>query len=188
MERGAGATRFKATTDQEWIDAHRRDLEQGAPWVRECQKNDRTLVEVDIAALPNLRLPKDRQSENVASAYVTLSNLERALNQNKALEPDQILQIADKVHEEWLRRNQWVFDKKHDAGGPEASHEIQLMRLPFEELYERGKSDPVAAAEAYKDIQTVLAGIEVLNQVFRGQLDTQALGNAVGGPIGIKLK
>lgn len=173
-QRGEGAPRWKTTTDQDWIKTQLSEHPDGVSWLRMAPGNSGS-AEVDIAALPNSRLPADRAAENFASALVGVRQLIGELQSEGRPDASTVLRIADVIHAAWLERNQYVFDKKYDAGGADDSPGMRLMRLPFDELYREGQHDVRAGAEALKDIEVVIAAMEVLNDAFKAELPARDL-------------
>lgn len=173
-ERGEDAPRFKPTNDLEWVTRNRAALASGEPWIRSIETESGVKFEVDIAALKNSELPRDRQSENTIAGYIAVGLYLQALNRADEVNPGMIIAIADTVHRKWVERNQWIFDAEHD-GKPD----VECMRLSFREMFRRGTTDPVAAAEAVKDIESVQVAIMIVNDALKASVPEERLANAL---------
>ena len=173
--RGEGAQRWKPTSDLDWAIQNHEALSSGEPWIRQVDENGEGRIEVDIAHRKNSQLPADRQGENLTSPQIAFNGIMTRLNENGIVTAQDVIEIAAVIHSKWLERNTWVQDSKYDTGDDQFSQEVRLMRLPFDEMFERGATDPVAANEAIKDVEAVIASIDVLNEFFKGKLDGESL-------------
>jgi hypothetical protein len=186
-QRGEGTARWKQTSDKDWVTERAEDFSSGAPWIRvkPGAASDSGVYEVDIAALSNRQLPVDRATENFVSSYVALAELLGRMQDGGRPGVETVLQCADAVHRVWLEGNPYVFESRYDKGGAEDSPEVRLMREPFSKLYERGKMEKNAAAEALKDIETVLVAIGVLNDSFKAQIPKAELMKQILEPLAL---
>ena len=93
--------RIKSTKDEAWIAAHGTD-------------------QVDIANSTYLDLPSDWQAENKAAAGVVVDVIHEYNGNVDLSDKETRTAVGDKVHTEWLSRNEWA------KGGE--------LDVPFDEL------------------------------------------------------
>lgn len=102
--------RMKTTKDPLWIEKY---------WK----------TEVDIANTLYVDLPEDRKGENKASAEVAMKLIYQAINEERLLDETFIESASAIIHEEWLKRNVWVYDAQY--GNPILTQSYE--HLPEEE-------------------------------------------------------
>lgn len=128
-EDGTYESRIKKSKDEEWNLAHGTD-------------------EVDIANCTFEELPSNWQYENLEAGRVAIGLVyEKVLNGEQFTNED-IDKMASHIHEEWLKRNSWVFDSNY--GDPK-------LAVPYNELSQEEKDKDIAQllpacskVEAYK--------------------------------------
>jgi len=126
---GSFEARIKKTKDESWISIHK-------------------ISEVDIANTLYIDLPEDRKYENKASAEVAIKEIYKAVKDWKALDTEWIEAASDVIHQEWLKRNTWVYDPTY--GNP-------LLAKPYTDLPEEEKE---------KDRTIIRKAIEMCHQVM----------------------
>ena len=89
-EDGTYEPRFKKTSDEEWISSHNGS------------------TEVDIANTAYEDLPTDWQAENAAAGSVVATELIIAQRNQGEINQTEVERISAKVHDEWLKRNDWA--------------------------------------------------------------------------------
>jgi len=119
QEDGSFEPRIKSTKDAEWSAAH-----DGA-------------TELDIANTPYEDLPEDWKAENKAAGEVVATLLESLGPDIDLQDPDQRTSVGNRIHNEWLSRNEWA------KGGD--------LDVPFDEL---------PADEQAKDLSQMAIGLE----------------------------
>ncbi len=100
--------RIKKVKDQAWIDRH----------------NGQT--DVDIANTSYSELPSEWQAENKASAEIAMDEVLKAVEGNVSLDDSFVEQVADVLHQGWVKRNEsWAAEelKKPYAELPETEKE-----------------------------------------------------------------
>ncbi len=85
-EDGTFESRQKKTKDQDWI------LKNGSE-------------EVDIANTDYENLPEDWKGENKLSAEVAIHDIQKAVNEKRALNKEFVESASDSLHIKWLERN-----------------------------------------------------------------------------------
>lgn len=119
---GSYEPRMKKTKDQKYIDSH-------------DGKN-----EVDIANLSFEELPSDWQFENLEAAKVAINQVYDVVMNKSNITREQIEKMSSVVHDEWLKRNDWVYHPEY--GNPDQAK-------PYEELSpEEQAKDRVQIKEA----------------------------------------
>ena len=105
--------------------------------------------QVDIANCSFSELPSNWQYENLEAARVVISLVFDKTMNGTAISEDELEQMAAIIHNEWLRRNDWVYDPNY--GDPK-------LAVPYHDLSEEEKQkdrDQVAPAQRkvqdYKD-------------------------------------
>ena len=145
-EDGTFEPRMKKTKDQAYIDAHHGN--NG----------------VDIANLSFAELPSDWQYENLEAAKVAIEQVYDMVKEGKEITDEMIEEMSAKVHEEWLKRNDWVFNP--DYGDPK-------LAKPYAELVESEKAkDRVQIQQAMEKVRSLQRGdinIESLEAEFGNQ-------------------
>ena len=102
--------RWKKSKDAEWTKAHGTD-------------------DVDIANTSFAELPSNRKYENLEAAKVAIELVFDKVISWEEITDEMIEEMASIVHEKWLERNSWVFDKEY--GNPTLAQEY--AKLPEEE-------------------------------------------------------
>ena len=120
LEDGTYEPRIKKTKDQAYIDAHGGNNE------------------VDIANLSFAELPSDWQFENLEAAKVAINQVYDVMMGDTPVTKEQIEAMSSVVHDEWLKRNSWVFDPEY--GNPDQQIRAQGKRKESHALC--GYSDP----------------------------------------------
>ena len=109
-EDGTYEPRMKKSKDPEWTDKHGTD-------------------DVDIANTKFADLPSNWKYENLEAAKVAIDLVFDYVVAWKEITDEMIEEMAAVVHEKWLERNSWVFDKEY--GNPVLAQEY--AKLPEEE-------------------------------------------------------
>ncbi len=143
LEDGTFEPRLKKTKDQAYIDAHDGNNE------------------VDIANLSFEELPADWQFENLEAAKVAINQVYDVVMGNAPITREQIEEMSSVVHDEWLKRNDWVFNP--DYGNPDQAK-------PYSELSpEEQAKDRVQIKEAMAKVIKYREGeisLDSLNDQF----------------------
>lgn len=105
LEDGTFEPRIKKTKDQAYIDAHGGNNE------------------VDIANLSFAELPSDWQFENLEAAKVAINQVYDVMMGDTPVTKEQIEAMSSVVHDEWLKRNDWVFNPEY--GNPDQAKPYQ---------------------------------------------------------------
>ena len=138
--------RIKKSKDEEWNKIHNTD-------------------EVDIANTKFEDLPSNWQYENLEAAKVAIwlvfDKLVSDWLDEKKFNFDEIEKLSNIVHEEWLKRNQWVYDKEY--GNP-------TLAKPYEELPEEEKAkDRAQILQALDKIVSVLKSPKIYRSFVNKQ-------------------
>ena len=107
LEDGTYEPRIKKTKDKVYIDAHGGNNE------------------VDIANLSFAELPSDWQFENLEAAKVAINQVYDVMMGDTPVTKEQIEAMSSVVHDEWLKRNSWVFDPEY--GNPDQAKPYQEL-------------------------------------------------------------
>ena len=110
-EDGTFEPRIKKSKDEAWNASHGTD-------------------EVDIANCTFEELPSNWQYENLEAAKVAIELVYDKTIAGVDFSPEEIEQMGSFIHEEWLKRNDWVFSP--DYGDPS-------LAVPYEQLSEEEK-------------------------------------------------
>lgn len=146
-EDGTYEPRMKKTKDQAYIDAHGGNNE------------------VDIANLSFEELPSDWQYENLEAAKVAINEVYDVIIQGKELTKEMIEKMSSVVHDEWLKRNDWVFSS--DYGDP-------VLSKPYYELPKE---------EQAKDRVQIRQAIEKVMKYKQGEISLEELNTTYGSLI-----
>lgn len=122
LEDGTYEPRIKKTKDQAYIDAHGGNNE------------------VDIANLSFAELPSDWQFENLEAGKVAINQVYDVMMGDTPVTKEQIEAMSSVVHDEWLKRNSWVFNPQN--GNPDQAKPYQELS-PEEKAKDR---DQIKAA------------------------------------------
>lgn len=137
-EDGSYEPRMKKSKDERWNEAHGTD-------------------DVDIANLSFGQLPSNWQYENLEAARVAIEQVWQKLMSFEKITEEMIEEMASNVHEAWLSRNAWVYDKEY--GNPDQAK-------PYEELSEEEKA---------KDRAQIMQARQKVEAYQRGELDIDKL-------------
>lgn len=86
--------RMKKSKDAEWTEKHGTD-------------------DVDIANTKFEDLPSNWQYENLEAAKVAVELVYEKVASGEEITPEMIEEMSSVVHEKWLERNDWVYDKEY---------------------------------------------------------------------------
>ena len=129
---GTFEPRMKKSTDEAWNASHGTD-------------------EVDIANCSFEELPSNWQYENLEAARVAV---ELVFDKTMAGEPitsTEMEEMGSTIHEEWLKRNDWVFDPNN--GDPK-------LAVPYEQLSkEEQDKDKAQLGPAQAKVQAYMNGL-----------------------------
>ena len=140
---GSFEPRMKKSKDEAWNASHGTD-------------------DVDIANCSFAQLPSNWQYENLEAAKVVIELVYDKIMSGDTISDDELEQMASVVHDEWLKRNSWVFDPNY--GNPQ-------LAVPYSQL---------SKEEQDKDkIQVKQAALKVLAFV-NGLIDIDALCDQYG--------
>lgn len=103
-EDGTYEPRIKKSTDEEWNIKHGTD-------------------EVDIANCSFDELPSNWQYENLSAAKVAIDLVYDKTLAGENITAEEKEQMASVVHDEWLKRNDWVFDSEYGDPNLAVSYE-----------------------------------------------------------------
>lgn len=118
-----------------------------------CRKNEDGIVEIDIANRSFAELSSDWQYENLEAGKVVA----RLVGDKTELTDEERDEMATEIHEEWLKRNDWVFDKEY--GNP-------AQAVPFDELSKEEKD---------KDREQLKFGLELNEKLLNGKITKKEL-------------
>lgn len=144
LEDGTYEPRIKKTKDQAYIDAHGGNNE------------------VDIANLSFAELPSDWQFENLEAAKVAINQVYDVMMGDTPVTKEQIEAMSSVVHDEWLKRNSWVFDPEY--GNPDQAK-------PYQEL---------SAEEKAKDRDQIKAAMTKVIKYREGEISLEDLETKFG--------
>ena len=134
LENGTYEPRMKKTKDEEWTKKHGKE-------------------EVDIANCTFSELPYDWQKENLSAALVVIGLVYDKIIAGKTITPEEIEKMAAIVHEEWLKRNTYVYGPVDKGGRPD-------LTVPYADLEDVEKEkDRVQIAPAIKKVQEYMNGL-----------------------------
>ena len=141
-EDGTYEPRMKKSKDEKWNKEHGTD-------------------EVDIANLTFEELPSNWQYENLEAARVAIAQVFDKVIGGGEISEEMIETMSSEVHEAWLKRNDWVYDKEY--GNPDQAK-------PYVDLSEEEKAkDRVQIQEAIQKVQAYVRGeidINKLNEQY----------------------
>lgn len=144
LEDGTYEPRIKKTKDQAYIDAHGGNNE------------------VDIANLSFAELPSDWQFENLEAAKVAINQVYDVMMGDTPVTKEQIEAMSSVVHDEWLKRNSWVFDPEY--GNPDQAK-------PYQEL---------SAEEKAKDRNQIKEAMTKVIKYREGEISLEDLESEFG--------
>lgn len=132
LEDGTFEPRIKKSKDEAWNESHGTD-------------------EVDIANCSFEQLPSNWQYENLEAARVAIEQVYDKTMAGEQIMPEELEQMAAKIHEEWLKRNSWVYDS--NFGDPK-------LAVPYEQLSkEEQDKDKAQVGPAQAKVQAYLNGL-----------------------------
>lgn len=141
-ENGTYEPRMKKSKDEKWNKEHGTD-------------------DVDIANLTFEELPSNWQYENLEAARVAIAQVFDKVIGGGEISEEMIETMSSEVHEAWLKRNDWVYDKEY--GNPDQAK-------PYVDLSEEEKAkDRVQIQEAIQKVQAYVRGeidINKLNEQY----------------------
>ena len=143
LEDGKFEPRMKKTKDEAWIAAHGTN-------------------EVDIANCSFAELPADWQGENLEAAKVAVDLVFGKVMTNQEITPEMLQEMSAVVHDEWIKRNDWVLDPQY--GDP-------VLAKPYAELPE---------SEQVKDTQQLEQAIDKVKAYQRGEISIEEISAAYG--------
>ena len=107
--------------------------------------------EVDIANCSFEQLPSNWQYENLEAARVAVELVYDKAIAGEEFAPEEIESMASTIHEEWLKRNDWVYDQNY--GDPN-------LAVPYEQLSKEEQDKDKAQLEpAYKKVRDYVDGL-----------------------------
>lgn len=118
-----------------------------------CRKNEDGIVEIDIANRSFAELSSDWQYENLEAGKVVA----RLVGDKTELTDEERDEMATEIHEEWLKRNDWVFDKEYGN---------RAQAVPFDELSKEEKD---------KDREQLKFGLELNEKLLNGKITKKEL-------------
>ncbi len=131
-EDGTFEPRIKKSKDEAWNASHGTD-------------------EVDIANCSFEQLPSNWQYENLEAAKVAIQQVYDKTMSRGTITPEELEQMGAIIHEEWLKRNSWVFDPTY--GDPK-------LAVPYEQLSkEEQDKDKAQVGPAQAKVQAYIDGL-----------------------------
>lgn len=131
-EDGTFEPRMKKSKDEAWNASHGTD-------------------DVDIANCSFEELPSNWQYENLEAARVAIELVYEKTMANEPITPEELEQMAATIHEEWLKRNSWVYDPNY--GDPK-------LAVPYEQLSkEEQDKDKAQIGPAQAKVQAYMNGL-----------------------------
>lgn len=113
--------------------------------------------EVDIANCSFEELPTNCQYDNLASAKILINLVFDKVMAGEVLSLEEEETYASIIHEEWLRRNSWVFDSEH--GNPKLA--VSYINLPQEDKDKyKSQLDP-----AIRKVQDYIDGLIDIDEI-----------------------
>ena len=135
---GTFEPRMKVSKDEAWNEAHGTD-------------------QVDIANTSFEELPSNWQYENLEAARVAIELVYEDVMNDREFTPEEIIKIASMIHDEWLKRNDWVFSPEY--GDPS-------LAVPFDQL---------SKEEQDKDIAQIEPAVNKVKAYMNGEVDMDGL-------------
>lgn len=142
-EDGSFEPRMKKSKDEAWNTAHGTD-------------------DVDIANCSFEELPSNWQFENLAAAKVAINLVFGKVMAGEILSPEEEETYASIIHEEWLRRNNWVFDPEY--GDPKLA--VPYIDLPQEEK-DKDKAQLGPAINKVQDYMDGLIDVDEICETYK---------------------
>ena len=126
--------KLKKSKDLEWNNIHQSDT-------------------VDIANTPFSQLPSNLQKENYEAAYIVINLVYDKVLNEEPINNDELEQMGSIIHNEWLKRNTWVFDSEFGNA---------KLALPYDKLPKE---------EQDKDKSQIRPAIIRVNEFKNGNID-----------------
>lgn len=137
-EDGTYEPRIKKSKDQIWNEIHGTD-------------------EVDIANCSFDQLPSNQQYENLEAARVVIELVYDKVLSGEQFTKNEIEEMANIIHNEWLKRNDWVFNPEY--GNPQ-------LAVPYEQLSkEEQDKDKAQLWPAQAKVQAYIDGLLDIEQI-----------------------
>lgn len=131
QEDGSFEPRIKTSKDEAWNASHGTN-------------------EVDIANCSFEQLPSNWQYENLEAARVVIELVFDKIIAGESFTEEEITEMASTIHEEWLKRNEWVFDPNY--GDPK-------LAVPYNQLSkEEQDKDKAQLGPAIEKVQAYIDG------------------------------
>lgn len=138
LEDGTYEPRIKKSKDEDWNAKHGTD-------------------EVDIANCSFEQLPSNWQYENLEAARVAIELVYEKTMAGEELTGEDVEKMASVIHDEWLKRNDWVFNPEY--GDPK-------LAVPYSQL---------SKEEQYKDIAQLAPAQAKILAFLKGSLDIEQI-------------
>ena len=152
-EDGTFESRIKKSKDEAWNASHGTN-------------------EVDIANCSFEELPSNWQYENLEAARVAIELVYDKTISNEQFTPDEIEKMASVIHDEWLKRNDYVFGSVEQGGRPD-------LAVPYEQL---------SPEEKDKDKAQLGPAIEKVKAYMNNLIDIAQICSQYNLPISSKKK
>ena len=131
LQDGTFEPRMKKSKDEAWNQSHGTD-------------------DVDIANCSFEELPSNWQYENLEAAKVAIDQVYDKIVALEPITPIELEQMGSTIHDEWLKRNDWVFDPNY--GDPN-------LAVPYEKLSkEEQDKDKAQIGPAVAKVQAYMSG------------------------------
>ncbi len=145
--------RIKKSKDPVWNEKHQTD-------------------EVDIASTPFAELPSNWQHENLEAAKVVINLVYDKIMNDELITPEETEKMAAIVHEEWLKRNPYIFGPKEEGGRPD-------LAVPYANLSpsekDKDKAQLALAISKVQDYKKGLINIESLCEEYNLSTNTKTI-------------
>ena len=140
LEDGTYEPRIKKSTDQDWNALHGTDT-------------------VDIANCTFEELPSNWQHENLEAAKVAINCVYDKVINRENITQEELEQMASIIHDEWLKRNDYVFGKIEQGGNPDYA-------VPYDQLSrEEQLKDLAQLKSAQNKVQDYMDGLIDIEQI-----------------------
>lgn len=137
-ENGTYEPRIKKSTDESWNATHGTN-------------------EVDIANCTFEQLPSNWQYENLEAARVAIELVYDKTISGELFTPEEIEEMASTIHEEWLKRNDWVFHPEYGDS---------KLAVPYTKLSkEEQDKDKAQLAPAQAKVQAFVNGLINIEEI-----------------------
>ena len=147
LEDGTFEPRIKKSEDDAWTAAHGTD-------------------EVDIANCTFEELPSNWQYENLEAARVAIDCVYDKVVNSEEITPEESEQMAAVIHDEWLKRNDYVFGPVDQGGNPD-------LAVPYEQL---------SREEQLKDLAQLKPAQDKVKAYMNGLIDIEQICNQYNLP------